>query len=98
MQKKIDYINLTKNIVLQYLPADEYKVFLFGSRAVGNAKENSDIDVGILGVKKLPIKIKIHIEEALEESLVPYRVDLVDFFLVDETFKKYALYKTIQWA
>ena len=98
MHTKIDYINLTKNIILKYLPTNEYRVFLFGSRAVGNAKDKSDIDVGIWGKKKFPIKTKLLIEDALEESIVPYKVDLVDFFMVDGTFKKYALQKTIEWA
>jgi len=37
-------------------------------------------------------------EEVIEESIIPFKVDLVDFTFVDETFKKYALQKTIEWA
>ncbi len=44
MPDQIDYIDFTKKIVLRHLPKNEYKVFLFGSRAVGNAKPKSDID------------------------------------------------------
>ncbi len=98
LQTKIDYVAIAKQIVLAHLPNSNYTVFLFGSRAVGNHKINSDIDIGILGNQKFPLKNKILIEEALEESIVPYKVDLVDFFNVDEIFKQYALQKTIPWA
>jgi hypothetical protein len=36
-------------------------------------------------------------EHELEESLVPYKVDIVDFFYVDEAFKNMALKKIIEW-
>ena len=98
LQTKYDYVGIAKEIILKFIPKDEYKVFLYGSRAVGNEKHYSDIDVGILGKVKFPIKLKVDIEDALEESIVPYKVDLVDFFIVDEVFKKYALEKTVIWA
>ena len=98
MPDQIDYVDFTKKIVLRHLPKNEFKVFLFGSRAVGNAKLKSDIDIGIWGKQALSLKIKIAIEEDIEESIVPYKVDIVDFWIVDETFKKYALQKTIPWT
>ena len=98
MPDQIDYVVFTKKIVLRHLPKNEFKVFLFGSRAVGNAKLKSDIDIGIWGKQALSLKIKIAIEEDIEESIVPYKVDIVDFWTVDETFKKYALQKTIPWT
>lgn len=41
---------------------DGYKIFLFGSRTSGSNKERSDIDIGILGNKKLPTKIFFELE------------------------------------
>ena len=96
--KTYDYVSLAKEIVLFHLPKNEFRVFLFGSRAVGNSKPKSDIDIGIWGKEQIPIKAKIKIEEAIEESIIPFKVDLVDFTFVDETFKKYALQKIIEWA
>ena len=74
-----------------------YKVFLFGSRACGNARHYSDIDIGVIGNAKLSSIIKAEIEMELEESIVPYKVDIVDFYAVSAEFKKYALEKIIQW-
>ena len=33
-----DYIDIVKQIVLKQVPNDAFAIFLFGSRAVGNAK------------------------------------------------------------
>ena len=88
---KFDYIDIVKQIVLKHIPKDNFAVFLFGSRAVGNAKPLSDIDIGVLGPEPLPTLIK----EDLEESIFPYKIDLIDFYKVDKDFKKEAL-NTIQ--
>ena len=90
-----DYIDIVKQIVLKHIPKDNFAVFLFGSRAVGNAKPLSDIDIGILGLEPLPTIIKVDLESDLEESIVPYKIDLIDFYQVDKDFKKEAL-NTIQ--
>ena len=90
-----DYIDIVKQIVLKHIPKDNFAVFLFGSRAVGNAKPLSDIDIGILGLEPLPTLIKADLETDLEESIVPYKIDLIDFYQVDKDFKKEAL-NTIQ--
>ena len=90
-----DYIDIVKQIVLKHIPKDNFAVFLFGSRAVGNDKPLSDIDIGILGTEPLPTLIKADLESDLEESIVPYKIDLIDFYKVDKDFKKEAL-NTIQ--
>ena len=90
-----DYIDIVKQIVLKHIPKDNFAVFLFGSRAVGNDKPLSDIDIGILGLEPLPTIIKVDLESDLEESIVPYKIDLIDFYQVDKDFKKEAL-NTIQ--
>lgn len=83
--------NEIKDIVFHFLSPQEYQLFIFGSRATGKAQKYSDYDVGIRGKKALPSKIKVLIEEALEESDLPYKVDIIDFSLVSSDFKKVAL-------
>ena len=92
-----DYLNIIKQIVLKNVPLDEFAVFLFGSRAAGNAHQMSDIDIGFLGSTNLPLMIKAEIEIEIDESIVPFRVDLIDFYQVDPDFKKEALKSTIVW-
>ncbi len=92
-----NYLDITKNIVLQHIANNNFKVFLFGSRACGNEKKMSDIDIGILGNEKFPLQLKFEIQEAIEESIVPFKVDIIDFFNVDGNFKEEALKKIVEW-
>lgn len=92
-----NYIDITKQIFLKHLTATDYRVFLFGCRACGNAKKFSDIDMGIAGKEKLPLLLKLAIEDAIDETIVPFKVDIVDFYELDEKFKKEALSKVIYW-
>jgi len=82
-----------KEIIFKFLDPKEYRVFIFGSRATGRAEKYSDYDVGILGKKPVPSVTKVLIEEALEESDLPYKVDIVDFSEIPEKFKEVALEK-----
>ena len=82
-----------KEIIFQFLNSKEYQAFIFGSRVIGKAKKFSDYDVGIWSKKPVPWHILSKIENALEESDLPYNVDVVDFSLVSKNFKKLALTK-----
>ena len=82
-----------KDIVFHFLSPQEYQLFIFGSRATGKAQKYSDYDVGIFGKNQVSWSKIVLIEEALEESDLPYKVDIVDFSLVSANFKKVALSK-----
>jgi predicted nucleotidyltransferase len=83
-----------KKIIFQFLNPLEYKVFIFGSRATNKAKKFSDYDIGIIGKRAVPGHILVMIEEVLEESDLPFKVEVVDFSLVSSTFRQLALLKT----
>lgn len=95
---KRDYLDIVKKIVLKHVPATEFAVFLFGSRVAGNAKALSDVDIGILGMKPLPAIITAGLESDLEESIVPFKIDLLNFYQVDEVFKNEALSTVQIWS
>ncbi|MCD6223796.1 MAG: nucleotidyltransferase domain-containing protein [Deltaproteobacteria bacterium] len=82
-----------KEVIFQFLDPEKYQVFIFGSRATGKARKYSDYDIGILGKKPVPVKTLVLIEEALEESDLPYKFDIVDFSLVSPEFREVALSK-----
>lgn len=85
-----------RDIIRRRLPNPEYRLFVFGSRAEGNKhRKFSDVDVGILGPSPLPSLTYFDIESDLENSDIPYVVDLVDFSQVSPSFKKFALSSTI---
>lgn len=54
------------------------QVIIYGSRAKGTFKPGSDIDLTLLPVKTatLDLALQFQIEEALEELLLPYQIDL----------------------
>lgn len=62
------------------------EVIIFGSRARGDYREYSDIDIAIKGeLTKLEIAL---IREHLEESKIPYVTDVVEYEkIVDKAFK-----------
>jgi len=96
-EHQLKYLEEARRIVLTFDEIKEYAVFVFGSRADGSAHQRSDIDIGILGKQALAVVIKLNIEEKLEESNIPLRVDLIDFFKADPVFKREALKNTVIW-
>ena len=54
------------------------QVILFGSRAMGNFKNGSDIDLAIKGVE-LNLKIINEISDEIDDLLLPYSFDLINF-------------------
>ena len=83
-----------KKTLVQFLDPEEYRMFIFGSRANGKVGKFSDYDVGIFGKKSLPLHLLSLIKEAFEESDFPFRVDVVDFSLTSTKFRKIALVQT----
>jgi len=82
-----------KKIIFRFLNLKEYQVFIFGSRVTGKAKKFSDYDVGIFGKKPISFETLGLIDEAFENSDLPYIINVVDFSMVPKNFKKIALSK-----
>ncbi|MDP4207572.1 MAG: hypothetical protein Q8928_02035 [Bacteroidota bacterium] len=64
---EIDNIALTRQIILKHID----RVFLFGSRACGNARHNSDIGVGIWGSERIPLKQKLPLRRNWKKASFP---------------------------
>ncbi len=92
-QKSETYL---KELLEKQLPPGS-RFFLFGSRAIGSAGFAADIDIGIWPQKPLNDTILSKLQEIIENSFVPYQVDLVDFSKVSEQFKQQALKKIVPW-
>lgn len=86
---------LIQKKVRKYLPDKDLSVFIFGSRATNDNLRYSDVDIGIMGKEKIKGNLLTAIEEELENSRLPYRINLVDFQNVSSDFKKVALRKII---
>ncbi len=81
------YCILIKNIIQNTLPSNT-KIWLFGSRAMRKAKLFSDIDLLIDTGSVLSLEQLSTLNHAFEESLLPYKVDLVDAQNVSTDFRK----------
>jgi predicted nucleotidyltransferase len=58
------------------------RVVLYGSRAIGNFSEGSDIDICIFG-DAIQNGTKAKIANALDDLLLPYKIDLQIFSEID---------------
>lgn len=59
------------------------EVILYGSRAKGNAKPGSDIDLTMKG-ENLDLKLMNKVSNKLDDLLLPYTIDLSVFYLIDD--------------
>lgn len=55
------------------------KAILYGSRAKGNYKTGSDIDLTLLGGEELTLRVLYKIMDELDDLLLPYMFDLSIF-------------------
>jgi predicted nucleotidyltransferase len=76
--------------LLRSVIVDE-KVFVFGSRARGDHKKTSDLDIAIEGNEPLSLSKRATLELAFSESALPFRVDIVDLHTVDAGFRSIIL-------
>lgn len=79
-------LQIIKTILKEHLPA--YEVRAFGSRVNGKFKPYSDLDLVVIGPEKIDLKIMFRTEEAFEESILPFRVDLLDWNALADSFQK----------
>jgi predicted nucleotidyltransferase len=70
-------------MVLEALREHDAGVWLFGSCARGDERQRSDIDVAILPRDELPSGFFGELDADIEESTIPYDVDLVDLRYAD---------------
>ncbi len=71
-----------RNILKQHLAIE--KAVIYGSRAKGNYKNGSDIDLTLFG-DGLDLKVVSAVAGALDDSSIPYTVDLSMFEKIDNT-------------
>lgn len=86
---------LIKSVFDKHLQTGNYRLFFFGSRVKGNNSPRSDIDLGIESPQALSVKTKLSIEEELQNLPILYKIDLVDFAGVSQSFRQKA-FKNIE--
>ena len=74
---------------------DATSVFLFGSRADGSARANSDWDIGVHRRSAVAGHVMEYAREALESIRTLHSFDLVDFARTTPSFRKIALRRVV---
>ena len=93
-----EHVKRVKDFVLDYMRVESVHIYLFGSWAKGTARQGSDVDVaveypdGVSGVLKIG-----ELREQLEESTIPYRVDVVDMQQASQSLLQEIRKDGIQW-
>jgi predicted nucleotidyltransferase len=83
------YLSQIKAILEQVLSPNrsgasfDCEIYLFGSRATSQYHDVSDYDIGVLASKDISRELSIA-RELLEDSTIPFTVDLVDLSATSE--------------
>lgn len=78
---------IVQNILARHLPPG-VQAYVFGSRARGTTKRWADLDLSLEGDGPLSLLVLGQLAEAFDESLLPWKVDIVDRTTVSEAFGK----------
>ena len=82
-----DHLKIVEDILCVHLHS-ETKIWVFGSRAAWMAKGASDLDLAIEGKTPFNLKVMGVLQDAFEDSELPYTVDVVDINRVSNSFKQ----------
>jgi uncharacterized protein len=64
-----------------------FDVYVFGSRVAGRSGRYSDLDLAVRGPSALSLALRAEVQEAFDESDLPFRVDIVDWTLSSTVFR-----------
>lgn len=82
-----DHAAILRNVLRAYLPVDA-RSYVSGSRAHGGARRYSDLDLALAWDRPLGLDLIGQIAEALSDSDLPFKVDIVDLSLVEPVFRR----------
>ncbi|MDC0308942.1 nucleotidyltransferase domain-containing protein [bacterium] len=71
--------------------SQEFRLFLFGSRADKTNDARADVDIGILAGNPINAKQLFTIREKIDEIPTLLKIDFLDFAAVDDKFQNVAL-------
>ncbi|MFZ3237762.1 MAG: nucleotidyltransferase domain-containing protein [Stellaceae bacterium] len=86
-----------RRMVLDALGERDAAVWLFGSCARGEPRQHSDIDIAVLPRDELPRGFFAELLADIEDSQVPYDVDLVDLREADPALVEEVRREGVKW-
>ena len=90
-------LHRVREIILKGLHGRDVRVYVFGSSVAGAVHRASDIDVAIDAREPLPPGLLGELQEQLEESDIPYPVDIVDPGTVSPAFRERVRRDGVVW-
>jgi len=91
----IKYKNLLLKIIKQELP--DCHIILFGSRARRTNHPGSDIDIALDTNGRIDIRAIGRIKEVIDESNIPFFVDVVDLHAVSPAMREEIMKEGVLW-
>lgn len=80
------HLQTVQAILAHHIP--DRTVWAFGSRVHGTARPASDLDLVILGSTRLPLQTRTALRNDLEESPLPYPIDLIEWAAIKPRFRQ----------
>ena len=80
-----DHWNIVRGALRRHVP--DRGVLAFGSRATWTAKDYSDLDLAVIGEEPLSLRTASALDKALGDSDLPFKVDIVDWARIDDSFR-----------
>ncbi|QGU00465.1 hypothetical protein SYNTR_1871 [Candidatus Syntrophocurvum alkaliphilum] len=97
INKREERLNKVKHIVCSLFKGRKVDIYLIGSWAKGEEKRTSDIDIGIICHELLEEGFIAGIIEELEQTDIPYRIELVDLTEMNEDKRNAFLKGAVKW-
>lgn len=92
------YLNQVRELVLRETSSLDCTILLFGSRARGEQRRSSDIDIAFSGLSEQAFtRVRDRLLAEIEESTTPHHVDLVNIDTAPSDFRSVAMKEVIVW-
>lgn len=91
------YLNKLRRILTDFFKKYDVAIYLVGSRAKGEYRRHSDIDIAIEPRQELPEGLIANLREQIEESTIPYKVDIINLRTTSDEFRKQILKGAVKW-
>jgi uncharacterized protein len=82
-----EHLSLVRSILKAKLPSVE--AYVFGSRVGHSPKKHSDLDIALTPQQPIDWRVMADVREAFEESELPIRVDIIDWSVCSDEFKRH---------
>lgn len=92
-----EVLDKVRQMLLNELNATSSRIYLFGSWARGEQRRSSDIDIAVEHQGTITPSQFAAVRERLEESHIPYRVDVVDLTKAGDDLIKKVRAEGILW-